>query len=98
MKNEAAKKNIEQAAPKGKILTGTVVSDKMQKTIVVEVTRFVKHPKYQKYQKRSKRYKVHDEKNEHKVGEIVDIQETRPMSRHKTFTVITPAKAPEAQS
>ena len=72
----------------GKILKGKVVSDKMQKTIVVEVSHFVKHPKYEKFFKKAKRYKVHDEENKHKVGEIIEIRETRPLSRHKSFVVI----------
>ncbi|MBI2100243.1 MAG: 30S ribosomal protein S17 [Candidatus Vogelbacteria bacterium] len=70
----------------GKILSGVVVSDKMQKTVVVEVKRFVKHPKYGKYLSRSKKYLAHDEKG-HKVGDKVEIQETRPMSKHKSFIV-----------
>lgn len=73
-----------------KILTGTVVSDKMQKTIVVLVTRYVKHPKYKKYLKESKRYKAHDESNSFKVGDKVSIKEVRPISRDKHFEVIRP--------
>ncbi len=73
---------------KGKILEGVVVSDKMQKTVVVEVNRFVKNGKYQKFQKVTRRYKAHDEENKHKVGEKVSIQETRPMSRDKHFMVL----------
>lgn len=71
-----------------KILKGVVVSDKMQKTVVVSVNRFVKNPKYQKYQKISKRYKAHDESNEKKVGDIVSIEETRPISKDKKFKVV----------
>jgi small subunit ribosomal protein S17 len=71
-----------------KILKGVVISDKMQKTIVVEVTRFVKHPKYGKYQKQSKKYKVHDENNAYKTGDMVSIEETRPISKDKSFRVI----------
>jgi small subunit ribosomal protein S17 len=73
---------------KGKVLQGKVVSDKMNKTVVVSVTRFEKHPKYQKYVKKTKRYKAHDENNESKVGDDVKIEETRPMSKDKTFKVI----------
>ncbi len=76
------------SGPQGKILQGKVVSDKMQKTIVVEVVRFVKHPRYKKYMKKTKRYKAHDENNTHKVGEKVSIQEIRPMSRDKHFMVL----------
>lgn len=70
-----------------KILKGTVVSDKMDKTVVVAVTRFVKHPKYQKYLKITKKYKAHDEGNAHKVGDAVEIVETRPLSKDKRFAV-----------
>lgn len=71
-----------------KKLKGTVVSDKMRKTIVVDVVRFVKYPKYQKYVKRTKRYKAHDEDNKYKTGDKVIIQETRPLSRDKKWTVV----------
>ena len=57
-----------------KTFKGVVVSDKMDKTVVVSVTRFVKHPKYQKFQKINKRFKAHDEKNEKKVGDVVMIE------------------------
>lgn len=70
-------------------LTGTVVSDAMDKTIVVKVLKFEKHPKYGKYIKQSKKYKVHDEKNQYKVGDKVTIIECRPMSREKRFRVET---------
>jgi small subunit ribosomal protein S17 len=71
-----------------KTISGTVVSDKMDKTIVVSVTRFVKHPKYKKYIKISKNFKAHDEGNKHKVGETVEIEETRPISKDKRFKVV----------
>ena len=70
-----------------KTLQGIVVSNKMQKTAVVVVKRFVKHPKYGKYISRSKRYLVHDEKG-HQVGEPVEIKEIKPMSRHKHFAIV----------
>jgi len=75
---------------KGKKLIGKIVSDKMDKTVVVLVTRFVKHQKYQKYQKRSKRYKVHDPENRMKgnIGKQVSIVECRPVSKDKRFAVI----------
>ncbi len=72
----------------GKTLSGVVVSDKMDKTVVVSVNRFVKHPKYGKYLKRTKRYKAHDEKNEYKEGDKVNIRETPPISKNKTFRVV----------
>ena len=71
-----------------KILSGVVVSDKMDKTISVLVNRFVKHPKYGKYMKTSKKYKAHDEENKYKEGDKVSIEETRPISKDKTFKVI----------
>ena len=71
-----------------KTLNGVVVSDKMQKTVVVSVTRYEKHPKYKKYVKISKKYKAHDEENNHKVGDKVTIIETRPISKDKHFKVV----------
>ena len=69
-------------------LVGRVVSDKMDKTVVVEVVRFKVHPVYKKYVRVRKRYKVHDEKNEYKTGDRVEIVEHRPLSRHKRFKVV----------
>ncbi|OHA82829.1 MAG: 30S ribosomal protein S17 [Candidatus Yonathbacteria bacterium RIFOXYC1_FULL_52_10] len=74
-----------------KTLKGTVVSDKMEKTVVVRVNRYVKHPKYKKYITRSKRYKAHDETNTYHVGDIVFIQEVPPISKDKHFQVISKA-------
>ncbi len=69
-------------------LVGMVVSDKMDKTVVVSVSRFVKHPKYGKYYKVSKKYKAHDEENKFKTGDNVEIVETRPISKDKRFKVV----------
>jgi small subunit ribosomal protein S17 len=69
-------------------LIGRVVSDKMDKTVVVEVVRFKVHPVYKKYVRVRKRYKAHDEKNEYKSGDQVEIVEHRPVSRHKRFKVV----------
>lgn len=77
----------EQTKVNKKTLEGVVVSDKMDKTIVVSVTRFEKHPKYKKYVKMSKKYKAHDEANEKKIGDKVVIEETRPLSKDKHFIV-----------
>lgn len=77
-----------QKKQKNKILKGIVVSDKMDKTIVVSVSRFVEHPKYGKRIKKSKKYKAHDETNSKKVGDKVEIEETKPMSKDKHFKVI----------
>ena len=71
-----------------KQLVGVVLSNKMDKTVVVAVTRFVKHAKYQKYLKITKKYKAHDEDNAHKVGETVSIIESRPLSKDKHFSVV----------
>lgn len=71
-----------------KRLSGTVVSDKMKDTIVVRVDRYVKHPKYHKFLTLRKKYKVHDAGNTKKIGDVVEIEETAPISRHKHFKVI----------
>lgn len=86
MSNEKQEKNI--AKRKGKTLKGTVVSDKMDKTVSVLVDRYVKHAKYQKFMKKSKKYKAHDEENTYKTGDKVVIRETRPMSKDKSFVVV----------
>jgi small subunit ribosomal protein S17 len=69
-------------------LEGTIISDKMAKTAVVEITGFKKHPKYLKYYKVTKRFKAHDENKEYKVGDRVVIEETRPISKEKRWRVI----------
>jgi small subunit ribosomal protein S17 len=66
---------------------GIVVSDKMQKTVVVKVSHLVKHSEYDKYIKRSVKFKAHDEANECKIGDRVQIVETRPLSKDKRWTV-----------
>lgn len=73
---------------KRKIRTGTVISDKMDKTVVVKVERFVKHPVYKKIIKRSNKFKVHDEKNECSVGDKIKIIETRPLSKEKRWRLL----------
>ena len=72
----------------GKVRTGVVVSDKMDKTIVVAVQDFVKHPLYGKTIKRTKKFKAHDENNEGQIGDKVVIMETRPLSREKRWRLI----------
>ena len=69
-------------------LTGRVVSDKMNKTVTVLVERKVKHPIYGKFVRRSKKYHAHDENNEFHPGDLVLIEETRPLSRTKTWKVV----------
>ncbi|HVI97688.1 MAG TPA: 30S ribosomal protein S17 [Sphingomonas sp.] len=71
-----------------RVLTGQIVSDKTDKTVVVSVERKVKHPLYGKIIRRSKKYHAHDEANEYKTGETVRIEETRPISKLKTWKVI----------
>ncbi|MEK7162832.1 MAG: 30S ribosomal protein S17 [Patescibacteria group bacterium] len=68
-------------------LQGIIISDKMNKTRVVAITRLKKHPRYQKYYKITRKFKAHDEKNEYKAGEKVTIEETRPMSRDKRWII-----------
>ncbi len=70
-----------------KTMVGTVVSDHMEKTVVVVVQRLVKHPLYQRYIRKRARYKVHDEKSDCHVGDRVLIMETRPLSREKRWRV-----------
>ena len=77
--------------------TGTVVSNAMDKTIVVNVERTKIHPKYKKRFTVSKNFLVHDEKNEFKVGDVVIFAETRPLSRHKRWRVIEKQAAPARQ-
>jgi small subunit ribosomal protein S17 len=71
-----------------RVLQGVVVSDAMDKTIVVRVERRVMHPVYKKFIRRSKKYAAHDEANTHKVGDVVRIEECRPISKSKRWTVI----------
>ncbi len=71
-----------------RVLTGVIVSDKGDKTVVVNVERKVKHPLYGKIIRRSKKYHAHDEANEFKAGETVRIEETKPLSKLKTWKVI----------
>ena len=78
MENKSSKKQI----------TGVVTSDKMTDTVVVKVSRFVKHPKYGKYVSIKKKFKAHDAGNTKKIGEIVTIEECRPISKDKHFRVI----------
>lgn len=73
---------------RGKLLEGIVVSDRMQKTVVVRVDRRVKHPRYRKYITTSKHHKAHHEENHIRVGDRVIIQETRPLSKTKRWKVV----------
>ncbi|GAB4408726.1 MAG: 30S ribosomal protein S17 [Thermodesulfovibrionales bacterium] len=71
-----------------KIYTGKVVSDKMDKTVVVAVTRLYQHPVYKKTVKKVTKFKAHDEENRCKVGDTVSIIETRPLSKEKRWAVL----------
>ncbi|MBM3485810.1 MAG: 30S ribosomal protein S17 [Alphaproteobacteria bacterium] len=71
-----------------RILQGTVVSNKMDKTVVVRVERRVMHPIYKKFIRRSKKYSAHDEANRCQIGDVVQIRECRPLSKTKTWEVI----------
>src|ERR1700760_1144458 len=71
-----------------RVLQGTVVSDKGDKTITVLVERRIMHPVYKKYIRKSKKYAAHDEANAHKVGDVVEIIECRPISKRKRWTLV----------
>ena len=71
-----------------KTLTGRVVSTKMQKTISVLIQRYVPHPTYGKYQRRTTQLMAHDENNESRTGDLVSIEECRPLSRHKSWRLV----------
>lgn len=79
-------KEEKQSNPKK--LKGKVVSVSMNKTAVVEVERYTKHPKYKKYMRTTKKYKAHDEKNEYIIGDRVLLGECRPISKDKRFKII----------
>lgn len=79
--NDTAKTSLKRT------LTGRVVSSKMDKTVTVLVERQMKHPLYGKYIVRSKKYHAHDETNQYKEGDLVEIQESRPLSKTKAWTV-----------
>ncbi len=81
-------KKTEEVKSARKTFTGKVVSDKMKDTIVVAITRYEKHPKYGKYINKTKKFKAHDAGNTKKIGEVVTIEECRPISKDKSFVVI----------
>lgn len=76
-----------------RVLQGTVVSDKNEKTVVVRVERRYTHPLFKKTVRASKKYKAHDEENRCKVGDRVFIQESKPISKDKSWVVVTEAAA-----
>ncbi len=79
-----------------RILQGVVVSDKNAKTVVVEVERRFTHPLFKKTVRRSKKYHAHDENNEAKTGDVVRIEETRPLSKQKRWTLLEKVAAGHA--
>jgi len=71
-----------------KVRVGKVVSDRMEKTVVVSIERLVRHPTYGRYVRRRTKFKVHDEKNESHVGDVVRFMETRPLSKEKRWRLL----------
>jgi len=80
---------MSEKTEKLRTITGRVVSDKMDKTITVKVERLVKHPMYGKFIKRSTKYFAHDEENKAKQGDMVSITSCRPLSKNKTFKLVS---------
>ena len=80
--------NTAVKSTKKQTFQGKVVSAKMQKTVVVDVSRFVKHPKYGKFYTINTRIKAHDENGEYKVDDVVEIESTKPISKDKSFKVV----------
>ncbi|CAA0116640.1 30S ribosomal protein S17 [Zhongshania aliphaticivorans] len=80
---------MSEVAKSARTATGKVVSDKMDKTITVLIERRVKHPMYGKYITRSSKVHAHDEKNECKIGDVVTVCETRPVSKLKTWALVS---------
>jgi small subunit ribosomal protein S17 len=78
----------EEERGRRKLRVGKVVSDKMEKTVVVVIERLVKHPVYKRYVRRRTRFKVHDEKNECKEGDTIRFMETRPLSKEKRWRFV----------
>ena len=79
---------MKKSKPNKRIIVGTVVSDKMDKTITVELERRKRHPIYKKFVKEHSKIKAHDNKNEAAVGDVVKMIETRPISKEKTWRVV----------
>ncbi len=77
-----------KARGRRKVMTGTVVSTAMQKTVVAQIERLVRHVEYGKYVRRRSRFKVHDEKNECQVGDVIRFAETRPLSKDKCWRLL----------
>ena len=80
----------QETKPRGlrKVRVGTISSDRMEKTVVVTVSTLVKHPKYGRFMRRRTKFKAHDEANECRIGDTVEIMETRPLSKDKRWRVV----------
>jgi len=89
------RKKEERGIRKAKV--GVVMSDRMEKTVVVRVERFVLHPRYKKFTRRWSTYKAHDERNEYRSGDTVEIIETRPISKEKCWRVSRLIQRPEVR-
>jgi small subunit ribosomal protein S17 len=85
---EAVVEQQEKERGRRKLRVGKVVSDKMEKTVVVVIERLVKHPVYKRYVRKRSRFKVHDEKNECKEGDTIRFMETRPLSKEKRWRFV----------
>jgi len=79
---------MSEARDRRKVFVGTVVSDRMQKTVVVSVARFFRHPEYNKLVRRRTKVKAHDEEQQCRIGDKVKIMETRPLSRDKRWRIV----------
>jgi small subunit ribosomal protein S17 len=90
-------KNVSESSKAQRTITGTVISDKMNKTIVVQVERKVKHELYGKYMRRFSKMYAHDEENACKIGDLVTIQQSRPLSKTKRWTLVEIVKREEQQ-
>jgi small subunit ribosomal protein S17 len=97
--NEASTKEVGQAEIKkpARALTGKVVSNKMEKTIAVEIERLIKHPRYGKYIRRTTKLLAHDENKEAREGDTVSIAPCRPLSRRKSYKLVSVVEKASAQ-
>lgn len=86
--------NTENDRGRRRLVQGTVISDKMEKTITVQENRLVKHPMYGKYVRRKTIYKAHDERNEANTGDVVEIAFTRPISKSKCWRLVRVVRRP----
>ena len=87
-KKKQAKATPDPTRGRRKVMTGTVVSSAMQKTVVAQIERLVKDPDYGKYVRRRNRFKIHDEKNEAQVGDVIRFMETRRLSKDKRWRLL----------